>query len=102
FTIPLLPIGAAAIFGWFALARPSRELGPQWQHFTFVSAFCLGLLISVLITKRPDFVHLDYLAPIFYIVLAWAVQRLNLESRLWRSTVPFACFYILISSTAFG
>jgi 4-amino-4-deoxy-L-arabinose transferase-like glycosyltransferase len=102
FIISLLPLVAAGIFGWFALARPSRELSPRWQHFTFVSAFCLGLLISVLTTKRPDFVHLDYLAPIFYIVLAWAVQGLNLESRWWRSVVPFACFYLLISSTAFG
>jgi 4-amino-4-deoxy-L-arabinose transferase-like glycosyltransferase len=102
FTIPLLPIVAAAIFGWFALARSSTVLGSRWQHFTFVSAFCLGLLISILTTKRPDFVHLDYLAPIFYIVLAWAVQGLNLESRWWRSVMPFACFYILISSTAFG
>jgi 4-amino-4-deoxy-L-arabinose transferase-like glycosyltransferase len=102
FIIPLLPLLATAIFGWLALARPSKGLGPRWQHFIFVSAFCVGLLISVLTTKRSDFVHLDYLAPIFYIVLAWAIQGFNLESRPWRSALPFVGVYILISSTAFG
>jgi hypothetical protein len=102
FTIPLLPLLATAIFGWLALPRHSRMPDSRWQHFLFVSAFCVALLISVLLAKRPDFVHLDYLAPIFYIALAWALQELNVQPRLWRSAVSFVSVYIVVSSTAFA
>ena len=103
-TIPLLPVVSAAIFGRFALKRsPLRSsLDQRWAYFLLVSAVLTGLLLSILLTKRADFTHLDYLAPLFYLALAWVVDGLRLQSRLWRSLMPFVVLYVFLSSTAFG
>jgi 4-amino-4-deoxy-L-arabinose transferase-like glycosyltransferase len=98
--IPLLPGAAAGIFGRFAFRR--GPLDQRTAYFVLGSAVLTGLLIAILVTKRADFTHLDYLAPLFYLALAWVVDGLRLQSRLWRSLMPFVVLYVFLSSTAFG
>jgi len=101
--LPVLPIVAIGIFIWFAL-RPSRgELAARpWGHVVLASALLCGLLSSTFLTKRADFTHLNYLGPLFYLVFAWVLDGLNLQSRLWRSVKPLVVFFAFLSYTAFG
>ena len=102
-TIPLLPIVGAGIFFYFLINRRRDNRSMQaWTHWILVSAVLSGLLFGTLLTGRPDFTHLDYLAPIFYLVLAWAVDGLKPRSLFWTRLMPFVAFYVFISSTIFG
>jgi len=101
--IPLLPILALGIFAWFTFRRSRGEaLGQKWAYWVLVSAVLCGLLFSTLLTKRPDFTHLNHLAPLSYLVLAWVLDGLNLQPRVWRSLVPVLVLYAFLSATAFG
>jgi hypothetical protein len=101
--IPILPIMAVGIFARVALFKSrNQELGREWAYYVFVSAVLVGLLGAVLLTKRADFIHLDYRAPLFYLVLAWTADGLYVASRIWRLLKPSVIGYVLLSSTAFG
>jgi len=100
--IPVLPILALGIFLWVAFSRSCQVLGKKWPYWVIASGCLSGLLISLLATKRPDFTHILYLAPLFYLVFAWIVDGLDLESRLWRVTASILVLYSSLSSTAFG
>jgi Dolichyl-phosphate-mannose-protein mannosyltransferase len=101
--IPVLPILALGIFLWVTFSPSGRRrLGEKWSYWVIVSACLSGLLFSLLATKRPDFTHILYLAPLFYLVFAWTVDGLQLDSRLWRVSAPILVLYSSLSSTAFG
>jgi 4-amino-4-deoxy-L-arabinose transferase-like glycosyltransferase len=101
--IPVLPIIAVGIFIWFTFRRSRRELlGQKWAYWVLISSVLCGLLFSTLLTRRPDFTHLNHLAPLFYLVLAWVLDGLDLQWRVWRSLVPVVAFYAFLSATAFG
>jgi hypothetical protein len=103
FIIPILPIAASGMFTRFALFKSTNHaLGQRWRYWVFVSAALAGLLGAVLLTKRADFIHLAYRAPLFYLVLAWLADGLNFTSSFWRSTKPIVLGYALLSSTVFG
>jgi hypothetical protein len=72
------------------------------HYFVLVSAVLCGLLFSTFLTKRADFTHLNYLAPLFYLVLAWVLDGLNPPSRLWAAVKPVVAFVAFLSFTAFG
>ncbi len=99
----LLPITAVVVLIWFTLKGPRAELSTQkWGYWVLVSAVLSGLLLSTFLTKRPDFTHLNYLGPVFYLVLAWVLDGLDLQSRLWRSLMPVLVLYVFLSFTSFG
>jgi hypothetical protein len=101
--IPLLPVVAAAIFARFAFMKKQQEMPEQrWAYWVICSAVLCGLLVAVLLTQRADFIHLAYLAPLLYLVLAWVVDGLHIRSSLWGSIMPVVMGYVLLSSTAFG
>jgi len=101
--VPLLPLLALVIFIWFTFRRSrGKPLGQKWAYWILVSAVLSGLLFSTLLTKRPDFTHLNHLAPLSYLVLAWLLEGLDLQPRVWRSLVPVLVLYAFLSATAFG
>jgi 4-amino-4-deoxy-L-arabinose transferase-like glycosyltransferase len=101
--LPILPILALGIFFWAGLRRSQGDLlGSRWRYWVLVSATLSGLLFSTFLTKRPDFTHLNYLGPLFYLVVAWVLDGLNLQSRPWRSVMPVLVLLIFFSYTAFG
>ena len=101
--LPIVPILALGILAWFTLKRPQNGVRSQrWAYWVLISAVLCGLLFSALLTKRPDFTHLNYLAPLFYLVVAWILSGLDLNSRLWASIKPVFVFCVLLSFAAFG
>ena len=101
--IPLLPFVGLAVCGRFGFARSSRmRVDRQWAYWVMISSVLSGLLISTILTRRPDFTHLDYLAPLFYIVLAWVFAGLPSKSRLWNAVMPVVALYVFVSATVFG
>jgi hypothetical protein len=101
--LPILPLVALGVLIWLVLKRSGD--GPPARtraYFLLVSAVLCGLLSSTFLTKRPDFTHLNYLAPLFYLVLAWLLDGLNVPSRLWLAVKPLVMFLAFLSYTAFG
>jgi len=104
--LPVLPLVALGVFLWFVLKRPQggSEFGPRTsdRYFVLVSAVLCGLLSSTFLTKRPDFTHLNYIAPLFCLVYAWVFDGANLPSRSWNAVKPLVVFFVFLSYTAFG
>jgi hypothetical protein len=103
FLLPFLPILAIGILAWSIgkswRGKLHREKGAYWL---LVSSVVTGLLLSTFMTKRPDFPHLDYQGPLFYLPFAWSLDGLHIPSRLWRSLMPVVVFVVFFSYTAFG
>jgi len=101
--LPVVPLLALGILAWLALKRSrSEHRSGKWTYGVLVSATLAGLLLATFLTKRPDFTHLNYLAPLFYLVVAWVLDGLNVPSHLWRSLKPLLVLGIFLSFTAFG
>jgi 4-amino-4-deoxy-L-arabinose transferase-like glycosyltransferase len=101
--IPILPIAAVAILLWLVFRSLRDEVTlPHCAYWMLVSAVLSGLLLSTLLTKRADFTHLNYLGPLFYLALAWVLDGLQLQSRLWRVSVPVIVLYSTLSTAFFG
>jgi len=101
--LPILPLVALGVLIWLVLKRSEDKLPARTRaYFVLVSAVLCGLLSSTFLTKRPDFTHLNYLAPLFYLVLAWVLDGLKVPSRLWLAVKPLVMFLAFLSYTAFG
>jgi hypothetical protein len=99
FLVPVLPIVALALLIYWIvqLRKQSTSLQQISRYYVIVCSGMTGLLLSVVIV-RPDVLHFMYLAPLWYVVLAWALSA-PIESRLLRSTRPVLIAY---AATAFG
>jgi hypothetical protein len=103
FLLPVVPILAAGVFVWFSLkSRPDAASMEKWRYLVLVSSGLTGLILSAFLTKRPDFTHLNFLAPLLYVAAAWVFDGLELKSRLWTTLKPIAVFLVLLSFTSFG
>jgi dolichyl-phosphate-mannose-protein mannosyltransferase len=101
--LPLLPIVAIVVLCWFAYKSwRNKSASPRRCYFILISSCLCGLLISAFLTGRPDFTHLNYMGPLFYLVIAWAIDGLTSRWRFWRFVAPVPVFCIFVSSTAFG
>jgi hypothetical protein len=98
--LPFLPLAAVAILVWFIVRRTKITLDPvRWNHVVLVSASATGLLLSIFLTKRCDFTHLNFLAPLFYLIMAWILDGLDLRSRLWVSVRSLVVLWIVCSAS---
>lgn len=101
--ITILPFIAVIVFGWSVIRRfRGVATDGKWQHLTLVSATLCGLLISILEAKRADFTHIVYLAPLFYLVVAWIFDGLGDGGKIWRQLRPVLVLYVFLSAVAFG
>ncbi len=103
FVIPALPIIALGplCYGLVILKR-NKELESVASYYVVISATLLGLLLSTLATGRADLHHLLYQAPLFMLVLAWAMDGVGVWPRGRVFLRPFLVLFVALSFTALG
>lgn len=101
FVVPLLPLVAGSVYAWLSYrawrmgpGEGSTGLAGRTPHYLLVSGIVTGLSVSVLVV-RPDIIHLMYLAPMLYLVLAWILDGHRLTSALARTLLPPARIVIV-------
>jgi len=101
--LPILPAIALAILLHFGFrGGRSEHLDPRSTYWILISATLTGLVASTFLTKRADFTHLNYLGPLFYLVLAWMLGGPGSFSRLWRYLQPIVALCAFFCVTGFG
>jgi 4-amino-4-deoxy-L-arabinose transferase-like glycosyltransferase len=97
--VAALPIiGFGLLIYWTRRMRRSQELSAEMGYYVLVCSVSTGLLGSVVVT-RADVLHFMYLAPVWYVELAWVLGSLGRRSRLLISSRPYLTAYVGI---AFG
>jgi hypothetical protein len=72
FIMPVLPIiSLGLLFHWTRQFR--RKPNTDTALRVWISSLLCGLLVSVVIV-RADIIHFMYLAPFFYLILAWGME----------------------------
>jgi hypothetical protein len=100
FLIPVLPLSALGLLAYWLMPFGRRKLPPeQWRYDTLVSSAISGLLLSVVVS-RADILHFVYLAPLFYLPLAWIFDGIGLK--LPASARHILTLLILASFTLLG
>ena len=81
-----------------------RRQGPEdtARYYVLVSSILFGLLLSTLVTGRPDMIHIMFHAPLFMLVLAWGLGGRGLRSQLLQRVGPIIWFVVGASFTTFG
>jgi Dolichyl-phosphate-mannose-protein mannosyltransferase len=100
FIVPVLPLIALGLFGYWAL-QVRTVLRGKANYYVIFSAVLFGLLISVMIV-RADIIHFMYLAPLWYVVLAWILGSPEIESRVLMTARPYFVGYIAITFGLMG
>ena len=98
FVVPVLPLTAIAWLAYSTLRLRKGDSGRNCEYYVLVSATLSGLLLTVLIV-RPDIIHFMYLAPLWYVALAWTLGADEIQSRVLRILRPYLLAYVCI---AFG
>ena len=100
FILPALPLIAVLLLvQWLAPARRSAVAPDQESHCVILASTMSGLLLSVLAT-RANIIHFVYLAPIFYVTLAWILDGAGLSSRFLCAARPVIALLISVTFSA--
>lgn len=101
FIVPVLPLIALGMCLYLsAKLLRGRSLSGRQTNYTLVTSALSGLLLSVVVV-RADIIHFMYLAPLFYVVLAWILDGRDVNSRAFHAALPiircavvvlFGCF----------
>jgi hypothetical protein len=98
-----LPLLAVGIWVWLQVKRPRSEaFGRRWSYGILISSTLVGFLLAVLITRRPDFTHLNYLSPFFYLIVAWIIGGFGPFLRLLGSLRQVIAVLLVIAFTCSG
>lgn len=76
-------------------SQESTALGDRHAYYILVSATLSGLLLSV-VASRADILHFMYLAPLFYLVLAWILDGGDAHSIFFHTILPVLRVLVLI------
>jgi hypothetical protein len=97
--IPVLPLIALSML-CYRLLKVSRQTGISANdiYYILICSSLTGLLLSV-VAVRADNLHFIYLAPLWYVVLAWILGSNDFRSPGLLATRPFLIAY---SAAAFG
>jgi 4-amino-4-deoxy-L-arabinose transferase-like glycosyltransferase len=97
--IPVLPL-VGVVWLIFSVKRlwTNKHSSPETAYYVLMGAIGFGLLLSILIV-RTDITDFVYLAPIWYVVLAWTLQEGESKYTLLQKLRPYLLVYICI---AFG
>jgi hypothetical protein len=97
FLVPVLPIAAIGILVTLSVRAVRKGGGDErTAHYILVTSSLAGLLLSV-VTVRADILHIMYLAPLFYLVLAWVLDGGDVSSGLFRALQPALRVAILVT-----
>ncbi len=89
FLVPVLPLVAVGLFGyWLRQGQRGRVPYGKCQYYVVVCGVLSGLLVSVLIA-RTDIIHFMYLAPFWYVPLAWILDAKEFRSATLLALRPF-------------
>lgn len=103
YLVPLLPFSAACtLIYWATRAWRKGDSSDKGAYYVLSSTTMVGLLLAVLATGRPDFTHLLYLAPLFFLTLAWIMDGRDIPSSLLHAVKPPLVLVLFVSFTAFG
>ncbi|MBI4165529.1 MAG: glycosyltransferase family 39 protein [Acidobacteria bacterium] len=102
FVWPLVPLVAILFLALHASRRRSGSGEPKESaYFILVSAGCIGLTLSAVITGRPDVQHLIFAGAPFGVVLAWVLGATT-RSPFLEKIRPLLVVYCLVFFSAFG
>ena len=101
FILCALPIVVVVVALWCALAsRPDLPPG-QIDSVILSGAVLLGSLLSVIVA-RPDFLHITFLAPLFFFLLPWLFRSWTAPFPALRKVGPLVMVYGLMAVSAYG
>jgi hypothetical protein len=91
--LPVLPLIAIGLLGyWVVRIRGESCSSSEPGYYVMMCSVLSGLLVSVVIV-RSDILHFMYLAPLWYVVLAWILGTRDVRSRLLNAIrVPLVAF----------
>jgi 4-amino-4-deoxy-L-arabinose transferase-like glycosyltransferase len=93
--VPLLPLLAVALLGYWAIWMRRRTVSPEKSaYYVLVTSALSGLLVSVIIV-RADNIHFMYLQPLFSIVLAWIFDGRDIPGQFFRRLKPLITAYLV-------
>ncbi|MBV9342435.1 MAG: glycosyltransferase family 39 protein, partial [Acidobacteria bacterium] len=97
--LPALPIiGFGLLIYCAGRTRRTEESSAEMLYYVLICSVSTGLFISVVIT-RADVLHFMYLAPVWYLELAWILGAQGFRSRLLVASRPYLTTYV---GAAFG
>jgi Dolichyl-phosphate-mannose-protein mannosyltransferase len=103
YIVPLLPFSAAGtLIYWSSRAQRKNISSEKRGYYVLGSATMVALLLSTLATGRPDFTHLLYLGPLFFLSLAWIVDGRDIPSSVLHAVQPVLVLVLFLSFTSFG
>src|SRR6266700_1013124 len=95
--VPVLPLVGLGLFGfWVVRWRREDFIEGHRRYYLLISATCSGLFISVVIV-RADIIHLMYLAPLWYVLLAWVLGSSELRSPILARVRPYLSALVTVS-----
>lgn len=99
FLVPVLPlVGVGLFIYWTIQSRRTKTIFDHYTYYILIAAVLSGLLLSVVMV-RADIIHFMYLAPLWYILLAWILGSHHLVSPTLAKIRPYLIAYV---SLAFG
>ena len=99
FLVPVLPLVSVGLFSyWLLQGKRGRVPLDKCQYYVVICGVLSGLLVSVLIV-RADVIHFMYLAPFWYLPLAWILDARGFRSTTLRALRPYL---VLLIGMAFG
>ncbi len=103
FIVPALPLAAVASLG-YGIHRLRRIVDSQEtaRYYVVVSATLTGLLLATIVTGRPDLIHIMFQAPMFFLILAWALAGKDLPQPGFKRLSSFISSCVVFGFVAFG
>jgi len=102
FIIPALPILAVGALGfWLLRLWRVGEKNARAAYYVLVSATLVGLLLST-VASRPEFNRILFQAPLFFLVVAWGLDRSCFRSQFAQGFQRLLKYYIFLSFTGLG
>jgi hypothetical protein len=100
--VPVLPLaGVAWLAWWIKQVWRGGDRSGEAAHYVLVSACAAGMLLCILVV-RTDITDFMYLAPLWFVILAFLLTRRATRFRLLARLRPFALAYICLSFSALG
>ena len=105
------PFLIVSLLPWVALGFLGLNSAEAWRanqctdrraYTILVSATLSGLLLGLLVARRADFIHITFLGPLFFLVLAWVVDPWDMNSSLGRSLRVAGTVLLFFVFTVFG
>jgi len=96
-----LPIFTVMVALWCVLARRDDLDREQVSVAILCGAVVLGSILSTLVA-RPDFLHITFIAPLFFFLLPWIVSAWAAPFHSLRKLEPLVAVYLIIAFAAYG